>query len=1292
MRPRNRKLLFAVGVAVLITIFIVLNINNIVRHIYHNRYFDGPPMDAKRKGLSLSKTVNFKFSLEDVEFINSFSNTIVPRDNRRRKVELEINGENYPAELSAFNNYFKYIRLNDINRAFSIRFPKKQYHNDIRCYDIFQVDKIDLFEQELIYDLAGKIGLYVPRTEYVDIKIHGVHDGISFFKQAYDNIFLTQNQLPDSIIFIMDKHPQRRGKKDHGWTTTYLYQGQKSRRYRRVIKHLDRFFKLLEAKDPHLLVKYFDTDYIARFEVLRELLGASTGFLMEDNIKFIYNIFNGKFYPILDESNLYNMQTGRKNKHFKLLRKQIKNDPSIKIKKKRYMAELAENYKELFVHFKNLETQYTFRDDESFHNRMRVKLISSYFENNVYNSLKEYKAKSLPQRPTGNVGSGGEFYLDAKSPPGSREYPYDPLSKPREYLDFILLDPHKLDGIYRNLNLEIKKDNRIVLKKGNYTLRETVFIPRGGVLVIQAGTTFKMAPGVSLISYSPIHIWGTKDNPVVVRALKKEKPFGVWAVNGTGETFSIVEYLDFSGGSKTVEAGCVYPGGLNFHETNLELRNSQIHHNRGHDALNAKWGNILLENNRFYSNRTDHAALDFCKGVVIDNQFIDDTSDREGDALDLSGSQFFVSRNVFAQFVDKGLSIGEESKCFLYDNVIRHNRIGAASKNRARVVVMGNKFLDNTKAIAAYQKESMYGGGYVYLFSNDFGHNDQLYKIDKDSLIYTLEDHESYKEKFDRLIENKELDTIFSVIDSLIDEHRYENTGIEAFNIGPWKADVDEKHKVIFAALPHGAATSQTITFKTRLEAAEMFIKPSTRGIRTPDRKTNKESQLFNRQSFDFMDYIFHGKVILKYNFQRSEYDLYVTTGTLPIIEIDTSGEHGIPRVIKNEPKIPCKIRIFSGEKTGDFESKNYTNRLLDGRIEGRGKKMPKWKFGITLEESYPIEGMIDSKHWVLESSFIEKSLMRTKIAFDLLEQFREDKTKRRIAPQSRFVEVMLNGKYHGVYLLMEHINKDFLGLDAFDKNKAFNSVLFRARNENANFSAYNYKSFYKKDYKRFPGRRQPLEKAADPIWGWHSGFEQRYPNTKKHGEIWEPIERFTRFAALAPDSRFSEHIFQYMDRDSYIDLWVFTQLIDDSDGLFKNRYLAKDRGEHSKWYIIPWDKDGIFGRRHDMEKRPYNNQLSTPLFERCMRIPSFRDAFKARWNTLVKKGIISEDNLFEKITQNIALLKDAQKRNFARWPANYYLYPDTHDFYREIEYMKEWIRSRIQWLDKRIGKDDSDE
>ncbi|MCP5108922.1 MAG: hypothetical protein GY950_36400 [bacterium] len=1298
MKRKNRKILITVGIAAILAVILFLNQNNIIRLIYFNRFFDGPPMDTKKKHLALPKIIDFKFTLADAEFINAFSNTIVPAGNQWRIVPMAVNGNNFAVEISRFNNYFKNIRLNDINRSISLRFPRKNYHQRMRRFDLFQVDKIDLFEQELIYKFARELGIYVPHTEFVAVRVHNVPEGISFFKQAYDDIFLSMNKLPDSIIFMMGKG------KDGRWRLDYLYNKYDIAEDAHIFEHLNNFFKQLDAGDPNLLLKYFDIDYIARFETLRQLLGVGSGFLMEDNVKIIYNPFNGRFYPILDESNLYNMQVGKKNKHFRPVARQIKKSPVtplIERKKNGYMNGLANSYSRLFSHYQTLKKQYTYRGSENFHNKLRIKLIARYFENNVFPKLERGKfgTQSPKTGETGKTGetsgAGFEFYLNAK-PGGESRFPgYKPLPASYDYLDHMLLDPGRVKEKYRYLNLQVTNDKRIRLKRGNYNVRENVFVPMGYLLEIEAGTTIRMSPGVSLVSYSPLRILGTRQNPVVIKSLKKEKPFGVWAVVGMGdknnaESVSIVEHLDFSGGSRVFVAGCNFPGGLNFHNMGVEIRSSLIHHNHGHDALNIKRGMVALENNLFYANPVDHAALDFCKGVVTGNRFIDDTEDREGDGLDLSGSECFVTGNLFAQFLDKGLSIGEESICFLYNNVIRQNRIGIAAKNRARVLVMDNKCYDNTHAVAAYQKKTMFGGGHVYLLGNDFRGNDRLYKIDKDSKIYKLENTENYKKEFDRMIAAKELGGIFDAVDGIIDKYTYKDNRIDSFYIGGRKVEVDERNKVIFAVLPPGSDTNQRIRCKPGLEKADVYIKPIRCGIKTLGRDKNRELKLKRDQYFDFQGYIFYGKIILEHNYQRDEYDFYVTTGTLPVVEIDTSGVHGIPRIIKNEPKIPCKIRIFSNTGAAHRTGNKYINKILDGKIEGRGKKLPKWKYGVTLEDSYTLEGMIDSKRWVLESSFIEKSLMRSKVAFDLLEQFREDKKRRRIAPQSRFVEVILNGSYHGVYLLTEHINKHFLGLETYEKNKAFNSVLYRARNINANFSPFNAKSFYKKDYKYFPGRRQPLDKGRDPIWGWRSGFEQRYPHKKKHGEIWKPIEDFSRFAGLAPDGEFRKRIFQLLDRDSYIDLWVFTQLVDDSDGLYKNRYLARHRGRDARWYIIPWDKDGILGRKHNMEKRSHKKWLTTHLFERCMQIDSFRNAFKTRWNELVSKGIISEENISRMTGQNINLLTDAQKRNFKRWPVNYYRYPDPDDFGKETGYLQEWIQKRIKWLNKRINGDNS--
>jgi hypothetical protein len=209
------------------------------------------------------------------------------------------------------------------------------------------------------------------------------------------------------------------------------------------------------------------------------------------------------------------------------------------------------------------------------------------------------------------------------------------------------------------------------------------------------------------------------------------------------------------------------------------------------------------------------------------------------------------------------------------------------------------------------------------------------------------------------------------------------------------------------------------------------------------------------------------------------------------------------------------------------------------------------------------------------------------------------------------------------------------------------------------------------------------LDKEGDPIRGWSSGFEQRHPNPDKYGEHWEPLKQFTRFVALSSDSEFEHGIFDLMDIDRYINFWILSQLVDDSDGLYQNRYLAKLKGKETKWFFVPWDKDGVLGRDYKMEKRSWGVWLKTPLFNRCMKIYWFREALKNTWNTLLADRIISEENIYKMIDANAAILVDAQKRNFRRWPTHSGKspYPDDYTFQQEIDYMKQWVHNRIQFL-----------
>jgi spore coat protein CotH len=280
-----------------------------------------------------------------------------------------------------------------------------------------------------------------------------------------------------------------------------------------------------------------------------------------------------------------------------------------------------------------------------------------------------------------------------------------------------------------------------------------------------------------------------------------------------------------------------------------------------------------------------------------------------------------------------------------------------------------------------------------------------------------------------------------------------------------------------------------------------------------------------------------------------------------------------------------------------------------------------------------------------------------------------------------------LDGQYQGLYLLLEHIDDDFLDLESFDKNEDHNSLLYRAHNLNANFTAVNTHPQESPLFRHYAGSRQLGDKDRDPIFGWHSGFAQRHPEPERFGDYYQPLERFVRFAALSTDIRFQREIFNRLDMERYVDLWIFTQLLDDSDGLFQNRYLARRRGNGETWYFVPWDKDGVMGRGFDMTRRPHDQWLTTPLFQRCLQIPGFRTALSSRWDQLRKEGIISMESLVRAIDNIAALIASAQQRNFAKWPPDMPQYPDSATFSNEIEFMKEWLQRRIEWLDNRFGQ-----
>jgi len=262
-----------------------------------------------------------------------------------------------------------------------------------------------------------------------------------------------------------------------------------------------------------------------------------------------------------------------------------------------------------------------------------------------------------------------------------------------------------------------KEGNEVIIPKGNYFLSEDLIFPRGSQVVLNAGTKMLLAKEVGILIQGSLIVEGTKEQPVIITAVKPKEAFGTFAVLGTGKEISRINYLKLSHGNKKWMNGAYFSGSFALHyQKEVIIENSEFIESQADDGVNIKFSKVYLMNNIFKNNFADQMDLDYCVGVVRDSSFLYDINrDKNGDGLDISGSQIYASGNLFSKFNDKGISVGEKSHIFITNNHFKQNNVGSAVKDFSNAYYLYNNFSQNLRDIQVYQKKKIYGGGRIYL-------------------------------------------------------------------------------------------------------------------------------------------------------------------------------------------------------------------------------------------------------------------------------------------------------------------------------------------------------------------------------------------------------------------------------------------------------------------------------------------------------------------------------------------------------------------------------------------------
>jgi len=412
----------------------------------------------------------------------------------------------------------------------------------------------------------------------------------------------------------------------------------------------------------------------------------------------------------------------------------------------------------------------------------------------------------------------------------------------------------------------------------------------------------------------------------------------------------------------------------------------------------------------------------------------------------------------------------------------------------------------------------------------------------------------------------------------------------------------------------------------------------------------------------------------------------------IPVIYINTENN----KKIKSEDEyISAEIKITDSESN---PTKSYRNKLYSGKIDIRirGDSLsPKLSYNLQTSKKIEILDMAESDDWLLWSSYNDKSLIRSYIAYEL---FRDMGAA--FSPKLRFVDLILNGEYMGTYCIGERVKIDEGRLDlpkikteeAYIVKRKGTLVIPPTSGDDLNGSyvlELSSTSSYSKSDIIFETKRLS--------WVTGNCFMIKQPGEKNMSS--EAYEYISDYINQVENAIFSENFKdpkegyrKYINTATFIDWYIVNEIFKNPNADFTTKvYFYKPRGE--KLCMGPvWDFDLSADNFIDLadSENIYSGNFkgwhvrNSVWFARLFEDEAFALEFNKRWNQIKDKYL---DNIFDRINTTAKLLDKSQSMNFQKWQVLSAASSQRRTYKEEINYLKEWLSARIDWIDKEINR-----
>lgn len=325
-------------------------------------------------------------------------------------------------------------------------------------------------------------------------------------------------------------------------------------------------------------------------------------------------------------------------------------------------------------------------------------------------------------------------------------------------------------------------------------------------------------------------------------------------------------------------------------------------------------------------------------------------------------------------------------------------------------------------------------------------------------------------------------------------------------------------------------------------------------------------------------------------------------------------------------------------------------------KMRGTSNRDPKRPMTISLfRRSDPLLGMRNDNKWVLDATWSDPSYIRNRLMFDLFRTMQQNNhNMKHSAPQGRMVEVFLNLRYHGIFFLMEKVDRKLAGLET-------TGLIYKSTDRT------------KCDF-RSSGELRPKMPSED-------GYLIKYPKPYTDSDF-EPLRKLIRFVARTDQDKFDKKIDHYFDMNNLIDHTLLVWAGAARDNLNHNYYLIKK--PKGLFYILPWDNEVSFGCNNEKKRLPIIHRLekkANRLQLLLLNSPLYKPMIQKRWKEL-RSDIFSVKSLLKRIDDYYRQLTDsgAAKRDRERWKPDY---PSIDD---EFKFMRRYVTERMKFLDNQFS------